>query len=554
MKIVGILGVCLTLLFAAPSCKKDKKEAKDSNRPTAEERKEAAAKLVAPDLLKRVPADAILVFANYQRLDESFVNSIASLAATLRVSYEEKLASEAPEAIGFLEKYGKVLTLAGLKKIGVNTAPFFAIYNHGLSLVLRVELEDGDAFLGFVDKIIAEYGEKDDEFLKPKTMGTMRYWESPPDEAAIVIGVDKKEFVLALMPAKNKGELLPAIFGDKGPAKNITESNTLKEAIANFGGAKGAGYFDLEAAVKAMLDGSLGLADSKLDFSDGSKICKEEFLGMARLMPKIVFGYDRLGTKEISTYLGVELRDDVAATAAEIASTVPGYGYATQSDSMIAIGMGLNSHKLISFFTEASKKIENSPYQCEKFAELNEVLAQAGDKLDLLPPVLADIVGYVLLFDSFDAADPTKSTGLWALQSDDLGPLLLLAQNFLPEGAKVKLEKGAAPVKLKLGELGVPVDVYAARSENMVGFAVGDSKSKLGDLVSSKTPKQGPFLFMRVKLSGPTGLAAVANAEEEAKKTISKEQQAMLDKLDTFRIELEANGKGLMLRSSVTIK
>ncbi len=545
MKIFGLVGMCLALLVAVPACDKDKKK-DGQGRSSPEERKSKANKLVAPAFFKKIPADAIFVFANYERLDSSFVNAIADLIGPLIEAAKPDLMQESPEAAALVKEYGDVLTLAGLKKIGIRPAPHFAMYNQDLSFVLRVELEDGDALFDFVSKLISKYGLNDPIFA-PKTAGTLRYWESPPDDVAMVIGIDKKEFVVAVMPSAVKQEIMPYIIGDKTPDKNIIDSKKLIELVAEYGGEKGLGYIDSVAAMKFLMSGNKGIAGTDLDLSRLDKVCKDEFMQLAKLMPKVIYGYDRLDTTEMSMFYGVKPRDDVALRLSQVVRPVPGYNYAAQSKAMGTMGLGFSIGDALSWASDTSKKLANSPYQCPSLRDLNSVLSKSEEASSKIPPVARDIEGMIAMVDSFNIDQPMASTGMVALQSSDVDGLLTIAKNFVPSMANLNLESGAQAVKLDLKPLGIPMDVYAARSKTMLGAAVGDAKQKLPKLVASKESKGGPFFVMNYNYESLIQIMAAQGKNPFA----NSEFADVLKKLGDMIFEMRATKAGVVMRSAV---
>jgi hypothetical protein len=548
MKLLGILGMCVALMVAAPACDKDEKKDGKPGTSTPAEKQKKAGKLVAPGFFKKIPADTIFVFANYERLDGSFVDAMAGFMKPMIDAAMPEITQESSEAAAFFAEHADLLTLPGLKKIGISTAPYFAAYTHDLSFVLRVELADGDALFEFVDGLITKYGDGDPE-LASKTAGTMRYWESPPDEVAMVIGIDKKEFVLAIMPSTIKQEIMPYITGGKTPDKSIIDSKALIKLVAEHGGEKGLGFVDVEAAMKLMMSGNKGLAGSDLDLSGLSKICKDEYTQIAGLMPKFIFGYDRLDSSEMSMYYGVTLRKDVAKRLSEVVRPVPGYDPAAKHDAMMTMGLGLSSGEALSWAVSTSKKLANAPYLCEDLRELNGVLAKADKASKKAPPVLQDIEGFIAVLETFNPKQPMASTGMIALKSSDLDGLLTLATNLVPGLSKLKLEVGADPALVNPKALPIPLEVYAARSKTIVGAAVGDAKKKLPKLLATEAPKDGPFFVMNYNYES---LVQIMEAQGEG--GIDNKQIAdMLAKLGEMVFEMRATKSGLVMRSAVQI-
>jgi len=547
IKILGACGLSLALIAATGACGKDKDAPSKLTQPTAARHQKLADGLVAPSVFNRIPADTVFVFANYERWEQSLVDAMSGDLIDIVTTGIANLTEDHPKIASFIAENPDFLTLAGLHKIGVSVRPLFALYTHDLSLVFRMELADGKAMRGFLNKTMSSYA---DPSLEPKTLGSMQYWESPPDDKVMVLAVDDKELVLALMPPATKSELLPYILGDKRPTTSIVDSGELKKVVAKHGGSKGVGYLSLTALVDLLTSGSKVLAGTEFDLSAHSLICQSEIKELAGLAPKAIFGMESMDTDKVSVYLGMDLRSDLAKDVVAAVAPVPGYNYVVDSDAMMAFGMGFNTNKSLSLFEEAAKKVKGSPYQCGVLSGLNEAFSDADEGLDAMPPVFSDIVGYVALFDTFVKESPKSSTGILAIESSDVSALLAFVSNLLPKESKLTLKMGERPVKLDLGPLTSGIDAYAGRGKTMVGVAVGDSKSKLNALLSSKTPSMGPFFLMKLNFASPS--SPFADKEDTSEKGLRR--QRVLEKLDTWSMEFEATEDGVTSKTSISFR
>jgi hypothetical protein len=554
MKTLRFLGVSVALCALAfgPACTKDKggkKNEETVSRPTEDKKK--ALNLVAPAFFKKIPADSPFVYASYEPWDEAFLGKLGDMFSPLMdMAMAEAEKDNDPEAKEFFREHGDLFTIAGLKKIGIDATPRMAAYMVGVSLVFRVELEDGDALNAFVDEMIKKYS---DEPVEAKTLGSVRYWEAPPDELAFVVGIDKSELIMAVMPPAQKASLLPTILGDQMPAKSIVDTGALKAVVAEYGGAKGAGYLDSHALIQLFTAPGKGLEGTEADLSSLSSVCKTELASLADLMPRMVFGYDALDQTEISMFYGVELRKDVAKRLSEVVKPVPGYGQLVANPGVMSFGMGFNVASLMSWANEISSAVKASPYRCEEFEELNEVLSSASEATGMAPPMLGDLGGFVMSLDEFDILNPTSASGVIAVASKEPGALLALLGNFVPAFRGLKLEAGAKPTKVELAELGIPLEIHVARGKSMLGFSAGaNSASRLKALVAEKPTKDGPFFSMIYDYSMFTSIFEKTMSDEDP-----EEAQAVMKLLGAFGLltfEARVRPKGIQARYSFKMR
>jgi hypothetical protein len=352
------------------------------------------------------------------------------------------------------------------------------------------------------------------------------------------------------MPSTVKQEIMPYIIGGKMPDKNIIDSKALIELVAEHGGEKGLGYIDAKAALKFLMSSNKGIANSEMDLSGHSKICKDEYMQLANLMPKVIFGYDRLDSSEMSMYYGLKLRKDVAERLRKTVRPVPGYNYALESKAMVTMGVGFSIGDAVSWASDVSKKLANAPYQCDGLRELNGVLSEAEQASNMIPSVANKIEGLIGIIDSFDPNQPMATTGMVALKSGDIGGLLAVVKTFVPGMKQFNLEAGAPPTRLDQKGLGLPVAVYAARSETMIGGAVGDAKEKLPKLLASQAPNDGPFFVMNYNYES---LKGIMEAQGDVSLS-SKEVAEILNNLGDMIFEMRASKSGVVMRSAVLIK
>jgi hypothetical protein len=142
---------------------------------------------------------------------------------------------------------------------------------------------------------------------------------------------------------------------------------------------------------------------------------------------------------------------------------------------------------------------------------------------------------------------------VFAVASKEPGPLLSLLGNFVPGLRGLKLQAGADPQKINLDELGIPLEVHAARGKTMLGFSAGaNSAGRLKALVAEGPTQGGPFLSMIYDYS------MFASIFEKSTSTEDPEQAKVIAKifgtLGLLSLEATARPGGILARYSFQLR
>lgn len=552
------LGVAVALMGTACEKKKKPESADDkasASRPVSKNsalKKVNVANLKAPAFFKHIPSDAAYVFGSYEPLPADFMTAMGNLMEPY-LNAGLALAEESgdPEALAISKEFRSVFTRDGLTAIGIDVTPRFAMYNIGASVVWRMELADGDKLRDYIVKTVETFG---GEKLPLKTMGSMTYFESPPDDVYGVVGISKTEVAIGIMPSSVKDAVLPVLLGSKMPAKSIVDTGSLKKAIAEYGlGAYGAGYWDIEATLQLFTRGAPGVAGTEADLSSMSKACITEFEAMAGIMPMMYFGYEELSSKSMSMLMVAELRRDIAAAFEKVGTSVPAYEMVKGLDPVMSFGLGINVGSLLDWTEATATKINAAPYKCEELAEMNEAFASAAGSTAVVPALARDVSGMVASFQKFDPEDPENMAGVMAVQAKDPGAIFSLISGFVPPLGSVQLKAGGKPSSVNMAELGMPGAVSIAKGETMLGASIGKGMdSLLTKVVNTSPSKSGPFFVMTYDYAMLLDSMDLGNSDMPQAYTTAVRET--IGRMGVITMEFFAAKPGLIIRYELQMK
>ncbi len=248
----------------------------------------ASAPKLDSGLLRYVPADTPYVFAMLDPLPDDVADKLEPKADALMKAYQGVLrevvkisAKEAAdaddegglpdEAVAALEEFGTLLSIEGLRSVGIERSSTMVLYGVGLLPVLRMTLSDGD----LLDAAIARIEEKAQDSMTVATIDGQSYRYAGDEEGRLIIAVIGDQFVLSLVPTNLSDELLKSVLGLTLPSANMADSGYLQKIIHDNGFLSHAvGLIDFERIVATFLDDQSGVNRELLALMayDGSEL------------------------------------------------------------------------------------------------------------------------------------------------------------------------------------------------------------------------------------------------------------------------------------------
>ncbi len=509
------LTIAFALLVSIPACNKDKD--------TGSKHKSIdVSSLVGPDFLKYIPADSPFVIVGYEPIPAELIEKSGEIYKFMPEYLKQKVLNEdlpAPQKELFDELIDN-LSIKGFENYGVKLSTRFAFYALGGSLVLRMELLDGDK----LNKLIARASKAVGENIPTAKLADTEYYRVLAGEALIVFFVGKKEFVAAVMPAGLEKDIMPYVLNQKKPAKSIVDSGKLKKIIGQYG-FKGymPGFIDSKAMVD-FFSGNTDLSKKSLkalgiDF-EMTPICQTEFMQLAKVIPSMIFGYYEFSAKRLNGMAMINIRNDIAKELIDLQAPVPLLANLHKHKPMIAFGSGMDAKKTIHWFKQQVAKIAAKPYQCPILLGINEAAKSSAKHFASLPPIATGFRGTVVIANKFKMTDKMPEVGGYALLNHQDPMALVAMAKSIPALANIEIKPNGEPVKITL-PLPIAGDVYVAVKDNQLGLSLGQEAEKVAMLkaLELKAEKAGPafaisydygriFESMAPRMAGMGGMEA----------------------------------------------
>ena len=466
-------------------------------------------------LLKYVPADTPYVFAQGEALPDDYVDKMQPWIGSILAGYQGLLRAELDAAGGnaaldpterqrtdaLLRVATELMTVAGLENAGFTRDSRVVFYGSGLLPVARVTLSDGAKFEATVARIEEAAGAK----APVATSGehAYRYWDD--ENVRIAIAVIDNELVLTGSPTALAQRHLSTVL-EGLPAENIAASGKLRDIASKYEfGPHYVGFIDVERLTGVFVDDPTGINADLLglmdyDASDLSPVCKAEIRGLANVAPRLVGGYTRIDAEQIDANAIVELRQDLATGLAGITAPVPGLG--TLRAGLMSFGMGLDVGAARDFYAARLNALEADPFECELLSGLADAVSGGREMLNQpVPPQVFDVRGVLLALDevgslaALSSGAPPSDLGVRLLVASDNAPgLAAMGAMFSPEVAG--LQPDGEPKRINLPvPMPVPLDVYAALTQNALALAVGrGAEARLRELLDAPVAESRPFM------------------------------------------------------------
>ncbi len=504
----GLLAVTAVLALSLNACGKDKEE---------------AAAAADGDILQFIPADTPYVVVTLESAPDELADKIEPHVDTMLDAYKIVIrdalttASEEIEdgseemavfekAMPAIEEFMTILSVDGMKSIGIDRDSRFALYGNGLLPVMRFSLSDPKLLDDAIERIEKKAGES----MAVGEIGgeSYRYFEA--EDVKLVIGTIGNYMVITGMPSSFGDEQLAQLLGVELPKENIGQSGELAKIAKEFGYTNHMlGLVSSERIAATFLDAPKGLNAALMagDFnaSEISDVCREEIREMAALVPRIVTGYTSVDADRMDASMIVELRSDIASGLTKLPAAVPGLG--SDQGGLFSFGMSLNIKEMRDFYAAQLDAIESDPWKCEFFADLQSGAAAGRAALNQpVPPMVYDIRGFVAVVNDVSGMDlanqrpPEDIDAGFVLAVENAPALLQMGAMFSPEIAALNLQPDGKAVEFAPPQLGAVVEnSFIALEDNALALAVGDGAEKnVTGLLGASSADPAPFMSMSV--------------------------------------------------------
>lgn len=543
-------------------------------------------------LLRYVPADTPYVLASGEPMPEDLVEMLEPVMAEILDAYRivmvditrqaaaenaDDLDEEQMEAVfGVLNEVSTLFSVEGLREAGFDHGSQLVFFGHGLLPVLRLEITDPALFEAKIDDIEAAAGQE----MQTAELAGNRYRYIDLEEARVVIAVIDGSAVFTLMPSVLDEALARQLLGIDLPEENIGAAGTLAGIASTYGYTDHyAGFVDMTRIAGTFLDdpGAIDaalLGAAEFDPDGIEPVCRDEIRELAGIVPRAVVGYREVSTEALDTSLVVEVRQDLATSMVGLAARVPGLGF--DPGGFASFGMSFNLNALREFYAARLAAIDNDPWECEYFAELQAGVEQGRQLLlQPVPPVVYGLRGFNLLvheigdFDLASARPPEDVAASVVIATDDAETLVAGASMFSPELAAVSLEPDGKPAKLDMPQLSAFVEnAWVAMSEDSLAVSVGtDAESRVTEVLTAEVAELPPVMagsldarrYYEAMAQDMMTLQPPSDEDAEdlspaAKVALSDSMRILADLYDRQTMEVRLTEKGVEVETRITFQ
>jgi len=498
-----------------------------------------AASRHATDLLKYVPADTPYVFVSLEPLPDKVADKFEPTVDRIMLAYqrvirytmEQKLSEGAvgDDDAGEIEKIRSLvdevlglMSVKGIRDIGIQRDSVFAFYGHGLLPVLRLRLSDEKLF----DQAIARIEGKAEKQLTVGNVSDETYKYLELEGVRLAIATLDGYAVLTVVPAEFDESQLAVVFGLDKPRKSLAKSRELRSIAKQYGFTDYfAGFVNNERIASAFVDEPTGLNEALLALFDYDAAvlpdaCKSEFVEVAGIAPRMVFGYSELNDKYIDSEVIVELRSDIAKGLATLPATVPGLGQ--DYGGLVSLGFSVNPLAARQFYESRLDALEADPFECEMLAGVQNGVPAGREVLNKpVPPVVYNFRGFLAVVSDIQGMDiasekPPESIDASLLVAiENAQDLVTMVAMLDPQIAALNLLPDGKPVKLEIAQLTeFASQAFAALSEGAVAVSVGEgSEANAANMLVADGSNPAPLFSMSMDVSRYYGFIGEAMME-----------------------------------------
>lgn len=470
----------------------------------------------------RIPADTPYVFAALTPVPDALVAKFtatfdAQLAQAHRTLLPLLASTSAPWAKAISTMLDELRTQKPTKwwqNAGFAPGGRFAIYGLSLWPVARFEVAKPE----LVVQTVQRYLDLAQLQVTPSKEKDWTFWPVNFGDKVVLLGVGKKEAVLAYLPAAQLAAAMPWITGDKRPERSLADDRALAQLMAQHDFLPYmVGFADLQATIAILSGRATGVArelGASLSLPELAS-CAADVDRLGALIPRFSFGYTKLDEQGFSGGLVLEMPPHVVNELSRVAVTAPGVVWPVSNKPLFAMELSADVGDALALFGDIGQAIEAKPFGCGALAGLN----QLGGKLrqlatEPLPPIVTGLRGLSLVVDDA-TTNPTNVTG----QVTAVGEHLETIQTWLmmvPGFGDLKLATDGTPASLPIGKLGVDLAKsahLAVRGDRLTVAVGGESARRAADQMKAVPTKPAPlfgFSFDAEKLAKLSPEAAQA--------------------------------------------
>jgi len=471
-------------------------------------------------LLAYVPADTTYVYANLEATPEEITDAyiarfqpaldiISETIAKFQADYESGNYEDnqmAKMATAVLDELGGSLSAEGLANLGISLQAHHAFYGMGLFPVIRLELEDAQAFRDAIARIEIEMGFE----LPENDLNGSAFWRLAEDgmPVGLYIAILDKQLALSAFPISAEDRLLAGFLGQEMPEQSIASTNALAIMNAQKGyTGYGSGVIDLQKLADEFLNtdsDTRSYLDPELvqEFPVLDAVCTAEIKAMVEKAPRMTAGTTKLTVDEFGMRYELEIENSLAMSLAGLVSDTP---TAVDGDHLLSASLAINIGKLRSLVLEKVTDIVTTPYQCAILNDVNQQAAELVTQLNVpMPPMINNLMGARILVEEFDpAVDVLQGSALVAMHVDNPEMFVGMATMMVPGFDNLDLANQSEPVRIPPETLQMEdIEVFVLVGDTAIGAAVGSEQvGELKGFMDAKPQDSNTFFSVSYDLA-----------------------------------------------------
>ncbi|SER93694.1 hypothetical protein SAMN04487958_104256 [Vreelandella subterranea] len=412
----------------------------------------------AATMLSYIPADSPYFMASseampeqeafdlYQRLQPmaSLESDLDELRATLPDIDDEASRSMMKLLIAMGEELDGVESLDDFHALGLKVSPRAALYGLGILPVLRMQLQDEEAFRETLQRILTKAE------ITPSTATTngTEYWILTPEAPvqAILVIADQ-QLLMSVVPQDASDELLAQVLGSDLPDSNLEDSGALAalEQRHDFT-PYGAGEVDFSRLLNELSSPSHAGTQALMDAVEAEQLdlsaCQADIDRLTSRFPGLLLGMREYNQDRMEMNVILETDESIVTDLRALTTQVPGLG---STEGMASFGMGLNLPLLLQTAQRYAQEVRQNPFSCDELQDLNSAWRDINTAMNNPATMMigSALSGLRARIDSLTMTDGEPSgSGILTLASPNPMGLVTTAGAFMPELGALELEPG----------------------------------------------------------------------------------------------------------------
>ena len=450
--------------------------------------------------------------------------------------------------------------------LGIKEELDSVIYTVGAMPVLRIAIDDSEAFNSFLDR--AEQKSKASHVMEEFEGLTLRTYELDNDPAAkapdLVITQQNGFALITLAVAEsNRHDVLKQSLGIDKPSTSLADSSALTDLKKQYNLHPAyIGFLDHLQIVKGLTDpkgNNFGvMLDSFIQANLAKKTaagetaehplatlqtaaCRDELTTMVQKWPRSVAGYTKLDMDNNPMKmeaLGVlEINDaGLLGDLKTLRGYVPPHLHTASSKPLLGLGLGFNMDALLPFLTKTYQDILQTPYECPPLKDMKQQLAASNGTaaLGMVSGMLAGLQGASATVFSIDGSidfenkqpNIKSAEALITLSAKNPQNFLMMIKNFVPPLAGLDIPTDGTAVDLPL-PLPIPTQEgvkLAIKGKHLVAY-LGATAKKAADELSNEALEQNAILAFNIDHGKYMALLSMAADDVAKEKEVAAEKQ-----------------------------